>query len=101
MAGSGEEIIRRALDELNIQVSAEDGRAFENSNVRDVWALARRIEQEQKKRDRLQNMARIEPILRCLESYAAVIDTFCQGFSPMAWVWVSGVKQGTIYVSKD
>jgi hypothetical protein len=88
MAGSGQDIIRRALDELKTSVSADDARTFQNTSVRDVWDLARRIEQEQNERARLQNMRRIEPILRSLESYAGVIDTFCQGFSPMAWVWV-------------
>jgi hypothetical protein len=88
MAGSGQDIIRRALDELKTGVSADDARTFQNTSVRDVWDLARRIEQEQNERARLQNMRRIEPILRSLESYAGVIDTFCQGFSPMAWIWV-------------
>src|SRR3954454_6735581 len=88
MAGSGQDIIRRALDELKTSVSADDARTFQNTSVHDVWELARRIEQEQNQRARLQNMRRIEPILRSLESYARVMGTFCQGFSPMAWVWV-------------
>jgi hypothetical protein len=88
MAASGREIIQRALDDLKTNTNADDERTFQNTSVKDVWDLARKIEQEQIKRAGLQNMRRIEPILRSLESYAGVIDTFCQGFSPMAWVWV-------------
>jgi hypothetical protein len=88
MAGSGREIIERALDELKANVSADDARTFEITSLQDVWDLARRIEREQNERARNQNMRRLEPILRSLESYSSVVDTFCQGFSPMAWVWV-------------
>ena len=86
MTGSGQEIIQRALDELKTNVNSEDGRAFENSTAQGVWDLAREIEREQNAKRRLQNMRRVEPVLRLLESYAGVMDTVCQGFSPMAWV---------------
>jgi len=88
MAASGRKIIQRALDDLKTNTNADDARTFRNTSVKDVWDLARNMEQEQIKRAGLRNMRRIEPILRSLESYAGVMDTFCQGFSPMAWVWV-------------
>jgi len=88
MAASGSEIIRRALDDLKRGVDGEHERVFQNTSAKDVWDLARKIEDDQRKRGRMRNMARIEPFLRLLESYASVVDTFCQGFSPMAWVWV-------------
>jgi hypothetical protein len=88
MAASGSEIIQRALDDLKRGVDEEHERLFQNTSAKDVWDLARKIEDEQRKRGRTRNMARIEPFLRSLESYAAVVDTFCRGFSPMAWVWV-------------
>ena len=91
---SGEEIIRKAVDEIRIKVSADDAENFQLTSLHDVWVCARHIEQEQIERARLQNMRRIEPILRSLESYASVIDTFCQGFSPMAWVWVCAFLEG-------
>src|SRR5947209_17818497 len=92
MTVSGEEVIRRALDELKTNVGIDDARLFQNTSLKDVWDLARDIEREQNERTRLQNMRRIEPVLRLLENYAAVMDTFCQGFSPMTWVWVSVVS---------
>jgi hypothetical protein len=101
MTGSGKEVIRRALDELKTNVSIEDARLFQNTSLKDVWDLARDIEREQNKRTRLQNMRRIEPVLQLLENYAAVMDTFCQGFSPMTWVWVSVVSFSRHGRSKD
>jgi hypothetical protein len=101
MTGSGEEVIRRALDELKTNVSIDDARLFQNTSLKDVWDLARDIEREQNERTRLQNMRRIEPVLQLLENYAAVMDTFCQGFSPMTWVWVSVVSLGRHGRSKD
>lgn len=98
MASPGQEIIRRALDDLKQNISLEDGRTFENSNLQEVWNLVRQVQREQIERDRLQNVRRIEPVLRLLETYAGVMDTFCQGFSPMAWVWVGGSPLNDISV---
>jgi hypothetical protein len=88
MEGSGREIIARALDELKANVSPDDARTFQITSLQDVWDLARQTEREQNERNRNQYMRRLEPVLRSLESYSSVLDTFCQGFSPMAWVWV-------------
>ena len=101
MTGSGEEVIRRALDELKTNVSIDDARLFQNTSLKDVWDLARDIQREQIERNRLRNMRRIEPVLQLLENYAAVMDTFCQGFSPMTWVWVSVVSFSRHGRSKD
>jgi hypothetical protein len=101
MTGSGEEVIRRALDELKTNVSIDDARLFQNTSLKDVLDLARDIQREQIERNRLRNMRRIEPVLQLLENYAAVMDTFCQGFSPMTWVWVSVVSFSRHGRSKD
>jgi hypothetical protein len=101
MTGSGEEVIRRALDELKTNVSIDDARLFQNTSLKDVWDLARDIQREQIERNRLRNMRRIEPVLQLLENYAAVMDTFCQGFSPMTWVWVSVISFSRHGRSKD
>ena len=84
----GRAIVEKALDQLKSSLVDEDSRVFSDSTLEDVWKAAREIEQEQTARASLQNMRRIEPILRSLESYASVMNTFCQGFSPMAFVWV-------------
>lgn len=87
MASPGRAIINKAFEELKSSVSIADARTFENTKLQDVWDLAREIEREQSARLCLRNIRRIEPILKSFESYASVIDVFCQGFSPMAWVW--------------
>lgn len=77
-----------ALERLKTTVSPDDARAFEDTNLEKVWQTARDIENEQGARLDLRFMRRIEPFLRTLESYAGVIEVFCQGFSSMALIWV-------------
>jgi hypothetical protein len=100
MCDSGQEIIKTAIDEFRTQISAQDARAFESTSLPDVWDVARRIEREQKERTRLQNMRRIEPVLRLLDSYAAVMDTFCRDPSVMAFTWVCIISLKTHGPSK-
>ncbi len=88
MADSGADIIRKALNDFKASIDTNDAKDFDKSTVQDVWDTARNIERQQVERAQLQNMRRIEPFLQSLEGYASVMDTFCQGFSPMAWVWV-------------
>ena len=85
---TGEAIVKKALDQLKSSVTTEDVRAFSNTSLEDVWREARKIEKEQADRLDLRFMRRVEPFLRTLESYAGVIEVLCQGYSPMAFVWV-------------
>ena len=85
---SGSSIVQKALESLRSSVNAQDQAAFESTKLADVYNEAKRIEREQGNRSSLTNMRRIEPVLAILESYAGVMDTFCQGFTPMVWVWV-------------
>ena len=85
---AGEAIVIKALDHLRSTINPEDVRIFSNTSLEDVWREARKIEREQGARRDLRYMARIEPFLRSLESYAGVIEVFCQGYAPMAFVWV-------------
>ena len=85
---TGEAIVKKALDQLKSSLTTEDVRTFSNTSLADLWREARKIEKEQADRRDLQSMRRIEPLLRTLESYAGVIEVLCQGYSPMAFVWV-------------
>lgn len=85
---TGQEIVTKALNDLKSSITPEDARTFKDATLEDLWRDAREIESEQGRRLALRHMSRIEPILRSLESYSSSIDTLCQGFSPMAWVWV-------------
>ena len=85
---TGEAIVTRALDQLKSSLTTEDVRTFSNTSLEDLWREARKIEKEQADRRDLRFMRRVEPLLRTLESYAGVIEVLCQGYSPMAFVWV-------------
>ena len=85
---AAEETIKKALANLKATISAEDACMFSNTSLRDLCDEAHKIEEEQGARYDLRNMRRVEPFLQCLESYAGVIEVFCQAHAPMAFVWV-------------
>lgn len=80
--------IREAFEKLKASISSEDARDFHSTTLQDVRSAVLKIEQQQAQRQSLRNMRRIEPFLKFMETYARVIEVCCQGFSPMAWVWV-------------
>lgn len=85
---TGRAIAKKALDQLNLTLSSEDTRLFLDTSLEDLWKEARTIESEQGQRRDLRYMRRIEGFLQTMESYSGVIEVFCQGFSPMSFVWV-------------
>ena len=92
---TGRAIAKKALDQLNRTLSPEDARFFLDTTLEDLWKEARRIEYEQGQRMDLRFMRRVEGFLQTMESYSGVIEVFCQGFSPMAFVWVTLVESLT------
>lgn len=85
---TGEAIVKKALDQLKSTFAPADVRMFFNTSLENLWREARNVEQEQGSRMDLRCMRRLEPLLRSLESYASVIEVFCQGYAPMAFIWV-------------
>ena len=83
-----EAIIKQALDSIRQSLNTGDDRDFSVTVVADVRREAQMIEKEQGGRRDLRYMRRIEPYLASLEEYAGVVEVFCQGYSPMAFVWV-------------
>ena len=86
---TGQAIVMKSLDQLKSTITPADAQVFQDTRLEHVWEAAREIEREQGTRWDLRFMRRIEPLLRSLETYAPVIEVFCQGFSLMAFVWVS------------
>ena len=86
---TGGDIVKKAIEQLTSTLTSEDERIFMDTSLEDLWKEARRIEHGQGQRRDLRFMRRIESFIRTMESYAGVIEVFCQGYSPMAFVWVS------------
>ena len=80
--------VRDAFERLKSSISREDAQDFHSTTLQDVRLAVRSIENQQAQCRSLRNMRRIEPFLKFMESYAKVIEAGCQGFPPMAWVWV-------------
>ena len=79
--------IQDAFDRLSSSISSDDARDFNSTTLQDVRREIQAIEQRQAQRQSLQNVRRIQPFLNFAECYSGVLDTICQGFSPIAWVW--------------
>ena len=81
--------IREAFDKLTETFSSEDIGDFHSTTLRDVQNAAQAIERRQSQRQSLQNLRRIQPFLDFMQCYASVLEVICQGYSPIAWIWVS------------
>ena len=79
--------IQDAFDRLSDSISSDDARDFNSTTLQDVRREIQAIELRQAQRQSLQNVRRIQPFLNFAECYSGVLDTICQGFSPIAWVW--------------
>jgi hypothetical protein len=88
MADSAQFMIQEAGIQLQTTVTSTEATSFNHTTFDDVEQALHAIEDEQAKRMSLRNLARIQPFLSWVRDYSSVLDTFCQGFSPMAWVWV-------------
>jgi hypothetical protein len=88
MAGTGRSSVLQTALDFQSTVTAEDLVGFQHTTLGDVQQAIYEVEDLQAARLSLQNLRRIEPLLLWLKDYSAVMDTFCQGFSPMAFVWV-------------
>lgn len=97
----GRAIVEKAVAQLSATLNKDDHRFFLDTTLEDLWKEARRTEKEQGQRMDLRFMRRIEPFVRSMESYAGPIEVFCQGFPPMAFVWVIIIRpfEAQIYIS--
>ena len=85
---TGQTIVYKAFERMKSSLSTADVRMFSDTNLADIWQEARAIEKEQGTRRELLYMKRIEGCLQSLADYADVLEVFCQGYPPMAFVWV-------------
>jgi hypothetical protein len=82
------DIISESFNKLKQSISDEDAHNFASTELKDVWAAVREIDNAQRQRQSAQNLRRIEPLLKGIEKYAKVIEVLCNGtlFLPYAWV---------------
>ena len=99
MADSAQSMIQEAGILLQTTVTSTEATSFNHTTFDDVEQALHAIEDEQAKRMSLRNLARIEPFLSWMRDYSSVLDTFCQGFSPMTWVWVYRIYLCDIHVT--
>lgn len=88
MASTSSLTIEKAFNKLKGSLSPQDEQDFLSITLKDVRNAAVAIEQDQAARKAMKNVRRIQPFLDTMESYSKVIEVFCQGYPPMAFVWV-------------
>ena len=84
----------RLVEGSNAHIATEDIGDFQSTTLQDVQNAAQAIERRQSQRQSLQNLRRIQPFLEFMQRYAGVLEVICQGYSPIAWVWVSKANPG-------
>jgi hypothetical protein len=82
-------VISAAFEKLKRSISEEDADTFASTELRDVRAAVREIDNIQRKRESSQNMRRIDPFLRGIERYSKVIEVLCNGTPFLSYLWVS------------
>lgn len=85
---NGAQMIQEAGIQLRTATFNAETASFHHTTRADVEHALHAIEDKQAKSLSLMNLARIQPFISWMQDYSGVLDTFCQGFSPMAWVWV-------------
>ena len=83
------DIVWKALVQFKASVSQEDACIFQDTTHEDLRDGILQIEKELGRRWDLRFMRRIEPFLESMANYGPVIEVFSQGYSLMAFVWVS------------
>jgi hypothetical protein len=77
-----------AFSRLNQTVSFDDAVAFQSTTLKDVWNTAKEIQNVQRQRRSLRNMARLKPLLESLDKYSKTIEVLCNGTPFLPWIWV-------------
>ena len=72
-----QDTIPKAIEHLRKVISPDDEYAFRNTTIECIRREALEIEKEQ--------AAKLD---QRLQSYAGVIEVLCQGYPPMAFLWV-------------
>jgi hypothetical protein len=78
-----------ACEKFRRSISDDDARKFASTSLKDVRVAIQDIENGQRKRQSVQNLRRIQPLLEGLEKYAKVIEVLSNGTPYLPYVWVS------------
>jgi hypothetical protein len=82
-------LIDDAFNKLKQSISEKDAHDFQSTVLEDVWTVARKIEDTQRKRQLAQHLRRIEPFLEGIGKYSKAIEILCNGTPYLPFIWVS------------
>lgn len=81
--------IEIAIGELKQVLTTNDAATFEDTTFQDVWRSVEVLQKVQSQSGSVQNIQHIEPFLKALQNYSAVLETTCDDTLYLSWLWVS------------
>jgi len=90
-----------AFNRLKETVSFEDAFTFQSTTLKDVWKAAQEIQNLQRQRRSLRNMARLKPLLDSLGKYSTAVGVLCNGTPFLPWIWVSRFSGSWLVVKRN
>ncbi|PVH87940.1 hypothetical protein DL98DRAFT_566332 [Cadophora sp. DSE1049] len=79
-------VIHSSFEKFKQSVSADDAKRIESTELQDVWAAVRQVDNDQRLQT-TQALARMEPLLKEIGKYSSISDIFNDGTPYMAYVW--------------
>lgn len=95
MAGAGSQnrqalaSIQTAFETFQRTVTKDDARQFQSTELKDVWAAAKIVENRLAAKQQSRNLRKIRPFLDGLEHYSKAVEVLCNGTPFLPWIWVS------------
>lgn len=87
LPGSG--IFEQALSDFQKGLSNKELVQFQCIEFKDVEDIVKSIERDQKKKKKMQNIARIKPFLHAMRQYGKIVEVFLNTSNIIAFIWVS------------
>ncbi|KAE8444291.1 hypothetical protein EG329_000698 [Mollisiaceae sp. DMI_Dod_QoI] len=79
--------IEIAIGELKQVLTTNDAATFEDTTFQDVWRSVEVLQKVQSQSGSVQNIQHIEPFLKALQNYSAVLETTCDDTLYLSWLW--------------
>ena len=85
----GSRIFEEALSDFKKGLSKKELEQFQCVDFKNVEDTIKNIERDQKGKKKMQNIARIKPVLDAMNQYGKIIEVFLNASNIIAYIWVS------------
>jgi hypothetical protein len=78
----------RALGKFTDSLTEEEKNDFSSSTLQDLYKAISNIQDQKPPKGRMRTLRRVQPFIEAMDQYGNVIETFLDGPSFMAVIWV-------------